>query len=208
MSTTLTVPTIGATTNWQRGLPTLSGHLVTLRELREDDALPLFSVLTTEEVTRFIVPPPVTIDRFERFIERSRLRRAAGASVCFAVVPRGSDTAVGLFQIRALEGAFANAQWGFAMGSRYWGTGFFVEAAHLVTEFVFDVIGAERLEARAAVANGRGNAALRKIGAVLECVLRQSFLRHGRRHDQALWTILRDDWRESNGTWGSAVVLH
>jgi hypothetical protein len=27
-----------------------------------------------------------------------------------------------------------------------------------------------------------------------EAVLRQSFARHGERHDQRLWAILRDDW--------------
>jgi RimJ/RimL family protein N-acetyltransferase len=62
-------------------------------------------------------------------------------------------------------------------------------------DFVFDTIGATRLEARAATANGRGNGALRKIGAVQEGVLRRSFRRHGQYHDQVLWGILADDWR-------------
>jgi len=57
------------------------------------------------------------------------------------------------------------------------------------------VVGAQRLEARAAVANGRGNGALRKIGAVQEGVLRRSFLRNGQYHDQVLWSILAEDWR-------------
>ena len=55
--------------------------------------------------------------------------------------------------------------------------------------------GAQRLEARAAVANGRGNGTLRKIGAVQEGVLRRSFLRNGQYHDQVLWSILAEDWR-------------
>ena len=81
------------------------------------------------------------------------------------------------------------------MGSQFWGTGIFVEGARLVLDFAFDVIGAQRLEARAAVANGRGNGALRKIGAVQEGLLRRSFLRNGQHHDQVLWGILADDWR-------------
>ena len=209
MSTTaLTVSTTGARHDWRAGLPALSGGLVTLRELRDTDALPLFAMLTADEVTRFISPPPTTIDRFERFIEWSHRQRAAGAAACFAIVPRDGETPVGIFQLRSLDAGFANAEWGFAMASRYWGTGFFVEGARLVVDFAFDVVGAERLEARAALANGRGNAALAKIGAVVECVLRRSFLRDGRQYDQALWTILCDDWRESKATWGSVSVLH
>ena len=65
------------------------------------------------------------------------------------------------------------------MGSEFWGTGMFAEGARLVLDFAFDVIGVHRLEARAAVANGRGNGALRKIGAVQEGLLRRSFLRNG-----------------------------
>jgi RimJ/RimL family protein N-acetyltransferase len=71
----------------------------------------------------------------------------------------------------------------------------FVEGARLVLNFAFDTVGVQRLEARAAVANGRGNGALRKIGAVQEGVLRRSFLRNGRYHDQVLWSVLAEDWR-------------
>jgi RimJ/RimL family protein N-acetyltransferase len=51
----------------------------------------------------------------------------------------------------------------------------------------------QRLEARAALLNGRGNGALRKIGAVQESVLRRSFSRNGARLDQALYAILDSD---------------
>ena len=64
-----------------------------------------------------------------------------------------------------------------------------------MVDFAFDVLGVHRLEARAAIRNGRGNAALLKVGAVQEAVLRKSFLRNGEYLDQALWAIVEDDWR-------------
>jgi ribosomal-protein-alanine N-acetyltransferase len=115
------------------------------------------------------------------------------------------DTAVGLFQIRELEPGFTTAEWGFAIGSPFWGTGVFMEGARLTVEFAFETVGVHRLEARAAVANGRGNGALAKIGAVKEAVLRQSFLRNGEYLDQALWSIVREDWRQAKAVWGSIV---
>jgi RimJ/RimL family protein N-acetyltransferase len=72
-------------------------------------------------------------------------------------------------------------------------------------EFAFETVGVVRLEARAAVLNGRGNGALAKIGAVREAVLRKSFIRNGQQLDQALWSILRQDWRQSKAVWGSAI---
>jgi len=192
---TTTHQTTVATTNWQSALPVMSGTTFTMRELRIEDAPSLLAMLTTEEVARFISPPPTTVEGFERFIAWTHHERRAGSYACFAIVLNGTDTAIGIFQVRSLDPGFGTGEWGFAMGSQFWGTGIFVEAARLVLDFAFEVIGAQRLEARAAVANGRGNGALRKIGAVQEGLLRRSFLRHGQHHDQVLWGILADDWR-------------
>jgi RimJ/RimL family protein N-acetyltransferase len=190
--------------NWRHSLPVLTGATVTLRELRLSDAPALLAMLSTEEVSRFISPPPTTVEGFERFIAWTHRERAAGNYACFAVVPHGMDTAIGIFQVRQLEPGFATAEWGFAIGSAFWGTGVFLDGAKMVVDFAFDVIGAHRLEARAAVANGRGNGALRKVGAVQEGVLRKSFLRNGEYLDQTLWTILDDDWR-AKSVWGAQI---
>jgi ribosomal-protein-alanine N-acetyltransferase len=195
------------TTDWRAGLPVLSNKGVTLRELRITDAQSLFAMLTTEEVSRFISPPPTTIEGFERFIAWTVRQRQVGTYACFAVTVAGSDTAIGIFQLRELEPGFQTAEWGFAIGSPYWGTGVFQKGAELVINFAFETVGVHRLEARAAVKNGRGNGALRKIGAVQEGVLRKSFFRRGEYLDQALWTILAEDW-EAKAVWESPVRMH
>jgi RimJ/RimL family protein N-acetyltransferase len=196
-------PATIADEQWRNALPVLEGKGITLRELRVSDAPSLLALLTTEEVTRFISPPPTTIEGFERFIQWAQRERAAGRYACFAVVPDGYDTAVGLFQIRQLDPMFGTAEWGFALGSAFWGSGLFVSGAELMIDFAFDVIGVHRLEARAAVENGRGNGALRKIGAVQEGILRKSFLKNGRSLDQSLWAILPEDRIRSKTVWGS-----
>jgi RimJ/RimL family protein N-acetyltransferase len=184
-----------ATTNWKQALPVLAGSNFTLRELRKEDAASLLAMLTSEEVSRFISPPPTTVEGFERFIAWTHRERMVGDYACFAIVPQGMTTAIGIFQVRSLEPGFRTAEWGFAMGVEFWGSGIFTEGARLILNFAFDVIGTYRMEARAATANGRGNGALRKIGAVQEGVLRRSFLRNGQYYDQVLWGILADDWR-------------
>src|SRR4051794_31970647 len=193
LSTTETV----VTSDWQQGLPTLRGSQVLLRELRASDAASLFALLTTEEVSRFISPPPSTVEGFERFIAWTLRQRTAGTYACFAVTVVGFDTAIGIFQVRSTEPGFGTAEWGFAIGSDFWGTGVFQEGASLVLDFAFETIGVHRLEARAAVRNGRGNSALQKMGAVQECRLRNSFLKNGEYIDQVLYALLDTDWRGS-----------
>jgi [ribosomal protein S5]-alanine N-acetyltransferase len=195
--------------DWRTGLPVLTGAQVMLRELRASDAPSLFALLTTEEVSRFISPPPTTVEGFEKFIAWTQRQRRAGSYVCFAVTLANDDTAIGIFQLRELEPGFGTAEWGFAIGSPYWGTGVFQDGAELLVSFAFDQVGVHRLEARAAVRNGRGNGALRKIGAVQEGLLRKSFLKNGEYLDQTLWTILDEDW-QARRSWVSeeATTIH
>lgn len=198
MDATVSVVSTGdvASSDWQTGLPVLRGEHVVLRELRASDAASLFTLLTTEEVSRFISPPPTSVEGFERFIAWALRQRTLGTYVCFAITLKGFDTAIGIYPVRETRG-FGTAEWGFALGSGFWGTGVFQEGAELVLEFAFERLGVHRLEARAAVLNGRGNGALLKIGAVQECILRKSFLRNGQYLDQALYSILADDRRAS-----------
>jgi RimJ/RimL family protein N-acetyltransferase len=50
------------------------------------------------------------------------------------------------------------------------------------------------------LAHGRGNGALKKLGGVQEGVLRRSLSRSGEDDgqyvDQALWSMLKEDWRD------------
>jgi ribosomal-protein-alanine N-acetyltransferase len=192
-----------STTDWKSSLPVLQATGVTLREPRLADAPLLLAFLNTEEVSRFISPPPATVAGFERFIKWSHRERAAGKDVCFGVVPAGYEHAVGLFQVRQLNGSFDVAEWGFAIGSEFWGTGVFVESARAVLAFTFETVGVSRLEARSSLVNGRGHGALQKLGATREGILRESFLRNGEYHDQGLWSVTASDWRE----WMPEAVL-
>ena len=191
----LATPSTATTSDWRARLPILGGANFVLRALRAEDAPTLLSMLSTEEVSRFISPQPTTIEGFEGFIAWTQRERELGHYVCYGIVPAGLTTAIGLFQLRALEPGFGSCEWGFALGSQFWGTGLFEGGAKAVLDFGVDVLRTQRFEARACVANGRGNGALRKIGAVQEGILRRSFLRDGQYHDQVLWSVLAEDWR-------------
>ena len=192
---------------WCTALPVLSLGEVVLREVRKSDAPALVLHLTTPEITRFISPPPSTVDGFEEFITASQRSRAGGEGACFAVTLRDLDTAIGLFQIRLtssaenaatqFSGVRDSAEWGFAVATPYWGTGIFVRGAALVLDFVFEQMRVHRLEARCALKNGRGGKALVKVGAVPEGILRKAFTCGDEHVDQVLYAIVDQDWRAS-----------
>ena len=108
--------------------------------------------------------PPATSPGFERFIDGRRPSAAPAATCVSPSCPKGYDVAIGIFQVRQIDQAFTMGEWGAALGSQFWGTGIFEAAATLLFDFLFDKLGLHRLEARAAVQNGRANGAARKVG--------------------------------------------
>ena len=93
---------------------------------------------------------------------------------------------------------FQTGEWGFALGSAFWGSGLFLDAARLVLDFAFDYRRAAARSARGGGERARQRRAAQD-GAVQEGVLRRSFHRGGQFHDQVLWSILAEDWRLQQG---------
>ncbi len=209
-----------AAIDWRFELPVLTGRDVMLREVRASDAAALSALLTAPEVARFISPPPATVDGFARFIAGSQRLRAAGEGACFAITFRDFDTPIGIFQVRKivpaedearqLGGAMETGEWGFAIGSPFWGTGAFEQGSRLVIDFAFEQMRVRRLEARCAERNGRGGAALRKIGASSEGILRKALFCGGEYLDQVLYSIVRSEWnaRRAEGAAPVTVTRH
>jgi len=181
---------------WVEGVPELVGDVVRVREITWADAPALFELLSDPIVAAHMSAPPPSVAAFAGFIAWARQQRANGESVCFGIVPHGAESAVGIIQVRALEPTFFTAEWGFAIGHMFWGTGAFLDAALLVAKFAFEVMHVHRLEARAAVDNGRGNGALQKLGARPEGELKSAFKRDDRRDGQFLWSLAAEDLQQ------------
>ena len=181
---------------WRAGLAPIVGKQVTLRELRTSDASTLYAEFNSPQAKQFMWAPPPNVVAFERFIEWTHLEREAGKYICYGVVPNGEAEAWGLFELRQLQPGFLRGELGFVMAPRYWGTGLFYEAAHLLLDFAFNTVKVHRIEARAAVDNDRSNAALQKLGASREGTLRNAFWMNDRFVDQNLWAILDSDRRD------------
>jgi ribosomal-protein-alanine N-acetyltransferase len=189
---------------WQEALPRLTDGQVTLRELRLSDAPSLLYQINTSAVLQFIARCPSTVQGFERFIRWTRDERRRGRHACYGIIPPSGGPAVGIIQIWSVERDFSTAEWGFAIGESFWGTGVFHRGAELFLDAVFvdRVFGADgvyRLEARAVVDNTRGNNFLARLGAAPEGILRGGFRQGNRVVDQVMWSILAPEWTRRTG---------
>ena len=181
--------------SWSESLPRLEGERVSLRELCPSDAPALYRIVCMPDVAQQMWPPPASLEAVERFIERTHVNRKHGHAIYFGVVPGGETDVAGLFELRPMQPRFYRLELGYFIHPAWWGTGVFTEAAQLIREFAFGVLGAQRIEARVSVENPRGNAALLKIGARREGRLRAAFVHEGRYVDQYLWAIVNKSSR-------------
>jgi len=180
--------------DWRLELPTLVSRVVTLREIAGSDLGPLVDLLSLADASRFGVDHAEIGVAAQQLIDAAARDRANGTAFTYAITIGSTRTFVGLVQVRQLDPAFEAAACDCTIAPSSRGTGIFLDAARLVGSFAFSVVGAHRLEARVLLQSGRGNGALRKLGATEEGVLRRSTQRHGEYADQVLWSMLKDDW--------------
>ena len=179
---------------WSDRVSPLHGDLTTLREVAASDVYPLFTLFSNPAVTAYMAPPPPTLAKFAGFVEWSHQQRAQGHGVCFGIVPNGMTAAVGILQIQ-LDPTLAEAEWGFVLSAHFWSTGVFSDAANMLVEFAFTIMRIERLEARIALRNERGQAAVQKLGARFETTLAEASPKGIPRDPEAVWTLRKDDWQ-------------
>jgi RimJ/RimL family protein N-acetyltransferase len=181
-------------TEWCSGLPELHDDGLTLRELHSSDARSLVGHLNRPAVLQYIASCPATAEGFVRFIRWAHDQRRRGVFACYGIVPCGQAVAVGVIQFWPIEPDFSTAEWGFALGDAFWGTGLFARSARLVLDAMFSQLGVYRLEARSADDNTSGNRALEHLGAKREGVLREGFRKGSFVRDHVMWSILAADW--------------
>jgi RimJ/RimL family protein N-acetyltransferase len=181
---------------WRSRLPVLRGNGVVLREFRSSDAPRLLSIGVGDDQARFNWPARAGLGAMEDFIHSTHQDRAAGRKLCFAIATP-DDTVAGVFDVRRLQPSFFLAETGFFLSAEFRGTGMFIEAAQLLLDYAFAVVGIHRLEARVAIDNHRSNGALAKLGATKEAVLLDAFLRDGEYVNEFLWSLRRTPWLES-----------
>ena len=180
--------------DWCRSLPVLRGKQVHLREPVASDAPSLLREICTPEACEYLPPPPTTVEGVEQTILRGIEWRRAGRGFCFAVQPAETGHVVGLIQfLGSRENETVNVstrvpwEWGFVLGSGYWGTGLFAEASSLALDFAFEGVGIRRVEAWVVEQNHRANRALAKLGG-RAAVKHHARAPDGRTGDFMKWT--------------------
>lgn len=182
----------------------LVGRFVRLDPVQPDDAEGLHAVLSDPVVYTqgFIMrPPPVDLGETRARVAGDVAAREAGRTAYTVRLVGsgalgGAGTVVGTSSLGDVDLADERVHLGWTMyGSRWWGTQVNPETKLLLLTHAFEDCGFGRVKIQTDAVNERSQAAIARLGATREGVVR----RHTRRadgtfRDTVVFSILRDEW--------------
>lgn len=177
--------------------PVLHNDIVRLEPLRPEHAPDLAEAVAFDDLWRRTwfsrLPAP---DEVRAEIERRLARQAAGEMAPWAVVEPATGRAIGMTSICSVSPADLRVEIGYTwLRADAHGTGINPAAKLLLLARAFDDLGCVRVEIRTHWHNHRSRAAIERLGARLDGVLR-SHLRmpDGTWRDTMVYSILATEW--------------
>ncbi len=175
----------------------LAGRHVRIEPLGPQHAADLAAELGgDEDVWRWLVAPPGDEAGMAAFIEGALGERARGERFPFAAVEQASGRAVGSSSYLDISPRDRRIEIGWTFHARrVWRTAVNSEAKLLLLGHAFDDLGYERVALKTHHRNERSQAAIARLGATREGVLRHHMVdRYGQWRDSVYYSILSAEW--------------
>lgn len=176
----------------------LEGQHITLDELVLDDSAGLYTALRDPQVWRWVsAQQPSSIDEMRDLLQTTALLDAdAGTRLPYTIRSVKSGNIVGTTSLYGYSRKNHRAKLGYTwIGKPHWGTAVNVESKLLILTFAFSELGLNRVGVMIDAANERSQAAIEKLGAIREGLLRRHAYRpDGSIRDTAVYGITDQDW--------------
>lgn len=182
-------------------MPVHTGRLIRLEPMTIEHAPAYLAAAgadtDAEEVFRWLTEwPPRTVDDAAGQIERALAARARGQRFAYAQFDVGTGEFAGSTSLYEINPATRTLAIGFTwLGRRWWRTGHNTESKLLLLTYAFDELGCVRVVWHTDVYNERSQAAIARLGATREGLLRKHRIRKdGSWRDTVQYSMTDDDW--------------
>ena len=180
-------------------LPVLTGRLVRLAPLTIEDAPGYLAAAAddAEEVFRWLTTSaPRTLADAQAQVAAGLAARARGVRLPYAQFDARTGEFAGSTSYYEVDPAARAIAIGHTwLGRRWWRSGVNTEAKLLLLSHAFDTLGAARVVWHTDIRNERSQAAIARLGATREGVLRKHRIRpDGSWRDTVQYAMTDDDW--------------
>lgn len=173
----------------------LADDVLTIRPWSLDDVPALTEALQDREISRWIpvIPFPYSERDAREYIERTIAPKEEPEAVGYAIKALDGAALLGQIGLSSIDLRNKTGEVGYWIVSEHRGRGIALRAVRLVSDWVFDQAGLERLELRTLDGNTASERVAIKAGFTREGVLRSIYEVGGRRRDLAVWSLLRSE---------------
>lgn len=168
-----------------------------LEPLRMEHAPGLFAALDFDEVWRLRPDPRVpSVEAMTPWVAKRAAESAGGARQVYVAVIEATGEIAGTTGYLEVQPENRSLEIGATIVTPRWQRTFVnTECKHLLLEHAFEVLGCVRVQFRVDLRNQRSQAAVERIGAVREGVLRKSKICHdGYIRDTVTYSVIADEW--------------
>ncbi|MDB5059185.1 MAG: family N-acetyltransferase [Chloroflexi bacterium] len=176
---------------------TLEGSLVRLEPLAHRHASSLHKAARAEEIWHWLpLTYPVSRQDIDTWIESSLQQAAAGLIVPFAIIFKPTESPIGSTRymdiVRSDQGLEIGWTW---LNPAYWRSSVNSECKFQLLQYAFETLGAIRVAFRTDLRNIRSQAAIERIGAIKEGVLRsERTVKDQYRRWTVTYSIIDEEW--------------
>jgi RimJ/RimL family protein N-acetyltransferase len=201
-----------STTDLWYALPVLVGHKIRLEPLAVEHAEGYLQACGPdgEEVFRWLASsPPKFVDDARDQILAALAGRARGERLAYAQFDAQTDEFAGTTSYYDVGPALRTISIGHTwLGRRWWRTGHNTESKLLLMSHAFDTLGAARVVWHTDIHNARSQAAIERLGATKEGVLRKHRIRKdGSWRDSVQYAMTDDDWPAARARLTQRLIL-
>lgn len=175
----------------------LEGRHVRLEPLTPGHAAGLFAAAAPEVFRHLMIPPFRATADVDRFVAEALAAQAAGTEVAYATVRREDGRVVGSTRFIEIRRPHRGLEIGWTwLNPAAQRTALNTEAKYLMLRQAFEGWGALRVQLKTDSNNTQSRAAILRLGAVLEGVLRKHMVRahDGYERDTAMFSIIGSEW--------------
>lgn len=177
---------------------TIPGRVITLRDMRPDDAADALAIIGDDRVTHWLSfdsrDHTAAVTMIEGAVTRAQL---TPRTEYYLAVADTEDRMIGFARLGRT--GHQAAKLGYAINADHWGHGYATDAARTIIDYGFRLLGLHRITAAIGPDNAASITVAKRLGMQYEGRLRDHVYTNNTWRDSLLYSILAPEWTADRG---------